>query len=286
MSEEQCRGARDFTRYDSMTTEELEKILRLDAEAPMEQESDTELILYVMEVLAKRKNKSNTGKTAQESWESFKKHYLPQDAGHRGHTPKAATNGKTPQPWLRRLIACAAAIILVLCIPLTTNAFGWEDVWNLIARWGKETFAFHSIDNVNIGDPDKISEEGFISLQDALVKSNRDSSLVPTWIPDGYVLESIKKDVTPVQEIYIAYYVNGDKELRMRIQTYISSDAYNLEIEGDVVEVYEASGVEYYIFDNVDKLRFVWVKDSYECNISGDLSINEAKKMIDSIGKE
>lgn len=286
MSEVQCRGARDFTRYDSMATEELEKILRLDAEAPMEQESDTELILYVMEVLAKRKNKSNTGKTAQESWESFQKHYLPQDTGHRGHTPKAATNGKTPQPWLRRLIACAAAIILVLCIPLTTNAFGWEDVWNLIARWGKETFAFHSIDNVNIGDPDKISEEGFISLQDALVKSNRDSSLVPTWIPDGYVLESIKKDVTPVQEIYIAYYVNGDKELRMRIQTYISSDAYNLEIEGDVVEVYEASGVEYYIFDNVDKLRFVWVKDSYECNISGDLSINEAKKMIDSIGKE
>ena len=55
MSEEQCRGARDFTRYDSMTTEELEKILRLDAEAPMEQESDTELILYIMEQLQQKK---------------------------------------------------------------------------------------------------------------------------------------------------------------------------------------------------------------------------------------
>lgn len=285
MSEEQCRGARDFTRYDSMTTEELEKILRLDAEAPMEQESDTELILYVMEVLAKRKNKSNTGKTAQESWESFQRHYLPQDAEHSEHTPKAATNGKTPQPWLRRLIACAAAIILVLCIPLTTNAFGWEDVWNLIARWGKETFAFFSSENANIGEPDKISEEGFISLQDALVKSNRDSSFIPTWIPDGYTLETIKKDVTPVQEVYIVHYSDGEKEFTIRVRSYLQGDPEKVEINSEPVEIYEVSGVQYYIFQNVDQMQVSWIFDSYQCNISGDLSKEELKLMINSIQK-
>lgn len=285
MSEEQCRGARDFTRYDSMATEELEKILRLDAEAPMEHESDTELILYVMEVLAKRKNKSNTGKTAQESWESFQKHYLPQDAGHRGHTPKAATNGKTPQPWLRRLIACAAAIILVLCIPLTTNAFGWEDVWNLIAQWGKETFAFYSSEDTDSSEPSPNYEGEYTSLQSMLIRNNIDPDIIPAWIPDGFVLIKSEEDVTPTQTVYRAYYTNDGKNLMILVQSYISSDQYSVEIEDDVIEIYEVSGVKYYIFSNVSQICFVWTSDSYECNVSGDISVDEAKKMIDSIGK-
>ena len=285
MSEEQCRGARDFTRYDSMTTEELEKILRLDAEAPMEQESDTELILYVMEVLAKRQSKTNAGKTAQESWESFQKHYLPRDAEHSEHTTKAATNGKTPQPWLRRLIACAAAIILVFCIPLTTNAFGLEDVWNLIAQWGKETFNFSSSGDSDSIGPSPNNDGEYTSLQDLLMRNKIDSDIVPAWIPDGFVLTKCEEVVSPDQKICRAYYTNDGKNLMILVQSYISSDPYSVEIEDDVIEIYEVSGVKYYIFSNVSQVRFVWTVDSYECNVSGDISIDEAKKMIDSIGK-
>ena len=55
MSEKQSRGIGDLSKYDTMTTEELEEILRLDAQAPEEQESDIEKILYIMEVLTERK---------------------------------------------------------------------------------------------------------------------------------------------------------------------------------------------------------------------------------------
>ena len=37
MSEKQNREMGDLSRYDAMTTEELEEILRLDAQAPEEQ---------------------------------------------------------------------------------------------------------------------------------------------------------------------------------------------------------------------------------------------------------
>lgn len=285
MSEDRNRGSRDFSRYDSMTTEDLEEILRLDADALMEQESDTELILYVMEVLAKRQNKTNTGKTAEESWESFQKHYLTQDAEHRGHTQKAATHGKTPQPWLRRLIACAAAIILVLCIPITTKAFGWEDVLNLIARLGKETFAFFSGENADNSEPSPKYDGEYSSLQDVLRANKRDDSMVPTWIPSGYTLDKIDKDISPIKEVYVAYYVNGSNELMLRLQTFVSTDLQNIEIEKDNVEVYNALGIDYYIFSNMDQLQIIWCKNSYECIISGNISITEAKKMIDSIAK-
>ena len=48
MSENLNRGARDFSKYDTMATADLEEILRLDAESPEGAESDTELLLYVM----------------------------------------------------------------------------------------------------------------------------------------------------------------------------------------------------------------------------------------------
>lgn len=78
MSWNRNRGIRDLSKYASMATEELEKILRLDAEAPMGQESDTELLLHVMELLAnRRRNTSRDEKTAQQAWESFQQNYLP-----------------------------------------------------------------------------------------------------------------------------------------------------------------------------------------------------------------
>ena len=58
---------------------------------------------------------------------------------------------------------------------------------------------------------------------------------------------------------------------------------YHLEVGEDFLEVYTVSGVTYYIFENLEQLQVVWIVDSYECMISGDISVEEAKKMIDSI---
>ena len=104
MSENQNRRVGNLSKYDAMTTEELEEILRLDAQAPEEQESDTEMILYVMEVLAARKrNNSHTGKTALEAYESFKQNYMPKvDNIETTRNVPAKTRIAFPR-WLRSL---------------------------------------------------------------------------------------------------------------------------------------------------------------------------------------
>lgn len=285
MSENRNRGPRDFSKYDSMATEELEEILRLDADAPMEQESDTELLLYVMGVLANRRNNTNrTGKTALEAWEFFQQHYLSDEEERHEDTPDSKPV-KHVNPWLRRLAAAAAAIALVVFIPLSASAFGWEGIWNIFARWAKETFSFVSDESALIRQPSPVDEEDYVSLQAVLEDNNRSADMIPSWIPDGYVLERIEKDITPAQEIYWAFYLDGEKELTIRVQTYMFTDIQNIEIEQDYIEVYTRSGIEYYIFSNVDQIQVIWAVDSYECTISGDLSLDEAKKMIDSIEK-
>lgn len=272
---------RDYSKYDSMTTQELEEILRLDAEAPEERESDTELLLYVMGVLADRKKNNVTGKTAQESWESFRKNYLDEEYTEEMRVPK---KHRATKPW-RRLIAAAAVIVLVVCIPLSAKAFGWDELWNVFAIWTKDTFSFVSGEKTLVSDPSPDDQDVYNSLQELLRENNRDPNLVPSWIPEGFVLESVEKMVSPHDEIYNAFYLNGERQLTIRVRSYLQEDPEKAEINGDLLEIYEVSGVQYYIFTNMNQLQAVWINGSYQCNISGDLSMEEMKQMIDSIGK-
>ncbi len=284
MSENRSRGIRDFSTYDAMTTEALEEILRSDVNAPVGEESDVELILHVMEVLANRRNVTgNTGKTAEQAWETFEQCYLPEAEGE--HLPEKNRPAHHDGRWFRRLIASAAAVVLVVCIPLAASAFGWKDVWNAVAKWAKETFSFVSGENAEYHEPSPDYEGKCASFQEFLTKNKIDAHLAPTWIPDGYVLELTKKELSPEREIYAAYYTSSDKELCIRVQTYPLTDAPNVEIEEDILGTYPSANTEYYFFSNEGQIQVVWVTDSYECCISGDISLDEAKKMIDSIEK-
>ena len=280
MSENEQRRVRDLSQYDSMTTEALEQILRADAEAPAEQESDIELILYIMEVLARRKKENQqSGKTAQQAWESFRQHYFPeQEIQERRNV--------SSRPWLRRMIACAATVILILCIPLSTRAFSFEELWDVVARWAKETFSFVSGDAEQVSEPEATDAIEYTSLRDLLERNEVDSNIIPSWIPDGFVLEKVEKNITPQEEIYRSTYTRGNQKFKIIIRTFMPSDQHVFEIEKETSEIYESSGVNYYIFQNKDQLRSVWISNAYECNISGDLSVDEIKKMIDSIGEE
>ena len=280
MSESRSRGTRDFSKYDAMDTQTLEEILRLDAESPEGSESDTELLLYVMGVLADRRHENNTGKTAQEAWESFQQNYAPEKARSEGK--KSAGKGIR---WLRRLTAAVAAVVLVVLLTLTAEAFSWKDVWNVVAKWAKETFSFVGSDVATVNEPVPDYDGECTSLQELLRKNKIDPSIVPTWIPDGFALGRIEKDVTPTQEIYRAFYSNDNKELKIRVQTFLGEEPDKIEINKELVEIYEFSGLQFYIFSNMNQIRAVWATDSYQCNISGTLTIEELKSMINSIGK-
>lgn len=275
---------RDYSKYDSMTTEELEEILRLDVSIPEGEETDTELLLYVMGVLANRRKNNSTGKTALEAWKSFQQNYLSEEKEYAEDIQEYHSR-QTTLSWLRRMIAAAAVIVLLVSIPVTAKAFEWEELWEVIARWAKETFSFVSSDDVEYSEPAIADDLEYTSLQDMLERNNIPHDMVPTWIPEGYVLEKIEKDITPVQEVYRVFYLDGDKELAIRVRSYLQGDPDKIEVNEELVEVNVISGVQYYIFSNVDQMRAIWIIDSYQCNISGDLSIEEIKLMIDSIGK-
>lgn len=281
MSEKQDRGLRDFSKYDEMTTEELEEILRLDAESPEDQESDTEKLLYVMEVLTERRKKNgHTGNTAQEAYESFKQHYLPEIENEdpipaKGNKPK----GRSLR-WTRGLVAAAAVLVIVIFGSVTAKAFGF-DVWKAVIQWTQETFHFGGWSD----SPNEGNKLPYSSLQEALEKGKVTEPLVPTWIPDGYALTDIAVEQSPVKKVYRAIYTKEEKALRITVQDYINRDPIYVEQSEGLVEEYEVSGITYYLFSDIDAVKAVWIYGSYECRITGELTIDELKMMIDSIRK-
>ena len=280
MSENQNRGIGNLSKYDAMTTEELEEILRLDAQAPEEQESDTETILYIMEVLAARKrNNGHTGKTALEAYESFKQNYMP-EVDNIETTRNVPTKIRIAFPrWLRSLTATAAVLAILLVGSVTTQAFG-INIWEAVVKWTQETFHFGEWGDSNVTD-----NLPYASLREALEEGKITASLVPNWVPAGYELIDINVEYKPLQTAYKAKYTNGERVLRITVQDYLDKIPVYVEQSDGLVEEYEVAGVKYYLFENNEQTQAVWIVDSYECHILGDLTIEELKLMIDSIEK-
>lgn len=276
MSENQIRGTGDLSYCDTMTTEELEEILRLDAEMPEGQESDTDKILYIMEVLAERKrNTSHTGKTALEAYESFKQNYMPETDDN--IIPMKARR-RMPR-WVRGLVATAAVLAILFTGSVTAKAFGFN-VWKAVIQWTQETFHFGNGDNSNINNG-----LAYASLQEALEKGKIDTPLAPTWLPDGYELVDITVKQTPQKKTYKAKYINVEQTLIITVQDHLNKNPVFVEQSEGLVEEYQVSGITYYLVENNEQVQAAWILDSYECGISGKVTIDELKLMINSIEK-
>lgn len=278
------RGERDFSAYDQMTDEQLCQILRSDAKKTGCDDTDMELIFHVMEVLAKRREERNELEDPEKALKSFKKNYAP----NKEITPVLEDDTcmtptrKRTRHWRPGIIAAAAALAIIIGGTVTAGAFHMN-IFEIVGNWTRETFHFGSSVQTTPTAPSEDIALPYASLQEILVECEISCSLVPTWLPDGYKEVITKMNETPKQRQFIAAHKNGDKMIKVQIKDYLDADPEQIEQSEDLIEFYEVAGVCYYIFDNNGQLRAAWVNEHYECYISGPLSIEEIKKIINSI---
>lgn len=280
------RRDKKFAKYDAMSTDELQQILRDDASKSEGEESDTEALFYVMEVLAKRRQARNEGKSPEEALESFKQNYYTEnDISSVSESTTAAFKPSSRGRWRRGLIAAAAMLVIVIGSSITANAMGF-DLWEVIAKWTQETFHFGyagQVDDSNAPSPEFIHP--CASLQEALDSYNISTSIVPTWIPDGFSETDVRITESPIQRLFRANYECEDSIIVIRVVDFLNNLPTQIEQSDSLIEVYESAEIEYYIFDNEGYLQAVWINDNFECLISGPLTIVDLKTMINSIEK-
>lgn len=281
-------GERDFSCFDNMTDEELEEILRLDAIKQEGEESDIDMLLYVMEVLAERGREKKTIKSPEEAFAEFTKHYLPclEEENDTDRPEKVRHQKKAGRPaWKRALTAVAATIAVVFLGTVTSNALGY-DVWGTLFGWTEQTFHFAdpSEPEQSVGSFALQENMTFDSLQEALDFLGITYDLVPEWMPEGYALKDIFVDQMPKQVSVLAYYCKGEEVIEIFIASRVSGNPEQIEAEVGKCEVYYEEDVPYYVLQDVDQVKAAWTAGNYECYIAGDVSVEDLKTMIRSIG--
>lgn len=268
-----------------MTAEQLEELLRQDAQAEHSRLSGED-ILETMEVIERKKNEIEKPQTdGDAAWQDFKENYLGNaalyvpDMDEETDSRPADSSRITPKKKASRSLR-TALIAAVLIVALCTTAVG-KNLFRTIADWTRETFTFRD------GKENKDATNVFSSLQYEL-RNYSVLSLVPTWAPEGTTeIDSATATEQANKTKVTAYYQTPNGEFCIVILLYDTKpEQYMFLYEKDddsVVEEYIAGGVVHQIVCNEETNVAVWVNDLAECSIHGDLSVDELKRMIDSI---
>ena len=190
-------------------------------------------------------------------------------------------------------VAAAIAVLVVLGSLVTAQALG-IDVFGAIARWTDETFHF-SASSQNEADSDADiqnstdqSPDGeYTSLQDALDACGIKQSVIPQQLPNGFELAKVSVYSLPSQVEIEAIYTSNDRIFSLTIFRYNSPDVVGqtiFEKDSEDMVLYNKNGITYYIMSNNQQLTAVWMpQELLTCTITGDLSIEEIKNLLDSV---
>lgn len=294
MSAPEGNKKRDYSRYDQMSTAELEQLLFLDFQASNDGQSDLDAILYISDLLAKRSEPADV--TA--AWDQFQTQYRPYADGRSlydfeeedcASSPKAEqTAVLTPaRPRrtlrLRRLAILAALLIICLLGGMAAAQAAGVDVFDALARWTDETFHFTKGSSTPTFDSGT-DEKSFGPIQSVLQSLGMDG-LFPTWYPDDVTpWEPRVTDNYSVVAVSVVY--NGDeRNYSVVIQHFIqpTDNTGTFEKDNTPVEEYVHNGQVFYILSNLDTLTATTFDGEYMTIIAGALTREEIKTIIDSI---
>lgn len=289
MPEQEGNQRQDYSRYDQMSTAELEQLLRLDFQASEDEASDLDAILYISDLLAKR----NGPFDPDAAWEQFQTRYRPCASGRSLYdlgdedsvqTPEAEQRPAVPDPVrprrarrLRRLVILAAVLTACLLGGIAAQAAGM-DVLGAIARWTDETFRFVSPESGAGLDEDM--EQLRSSLQEQGM-----ADWFPTWHPDGFVPGELEVTNLNISIVADVTFYGEDRGYSVWISHFIrpTDDTGTFEKDDTPVEAYLHNGQVFYILSNIDTLTATAYDGEFMVMVSGMLTRDEIKDIIDSI---
>lgn len=203
--------------------------------------------------------------------------------------PTAVTSGSPEKKHSRRLtfkFAAIAAVMVLLLGSVAAQAFGFS-VFGAIARWSAETFQMRSEEIPYATIRTNPLEEGetayYDTLQDAVDAFGITEPLVPQWIPERFEFAGVT--VTNRRDgIHIyADYEYGDEYFQIQYEEAAYFDYRSLEKEEGYMGVYICGKINHYLMEDKERWKAYWQNGELECRMSGNISEQEIKDIIESI---
>ena len=194
---------------------------------------------------------------------------------------------------LRTVQLAALLAVLLMLVTVATAAAGY-DIWRMLAEWTAEQITL-APGQIEYADPDDLhipEEPGeYADLQEALTDYGLNRSVVPKWMPEGFVLEELIVDngANPTEIIFAALYHRGEDTIVSQIDIYLEYEGRTRDSFGNIYKdegdpiPYEAGDITHLLTTNAGRSVALWANGPAECFINGDITMGELKQMIDSI---
>lgn len=292
-----------YAYLNRLSTEQLEELLRMDIEDLKPGNED--VVFHILEVIEKRENEHPTGRIpdVDKAWAEFQEYYnVPEGAGvslypykadsdnNSSDTVEYSPHKRSLRRWLKQGLIAAIAVGIVFGGMVVAQAAG-IDVFNTIGRWTDEVFHFIPYENrngestgSNLGE--YASEYGI--LREKLSSVGIDDNLAPTWYPEGFthmeseirtsrISTSVTLDVSGLGDTFVCVEIIKYSSPQQLPKSIFEKDASN-------IEYYSNSKQEFYLLSNLNTITAVWSDGLLVQQITGNISRDDIKKMIDSIG--
>ena len=194
---------------------------------------------------------------------------------------------------LRTVQLAALLAALLMLVTVATAAAGY-DIWRMLAEWTAEqiTLAPGQIEYIDPDDLHIPEEPGeYTDLQEALTAYGLNRSVVPKWLPEGFVLYDlvIYGDEASKDIVFHSSYQRSEDFLIVQVNIYLEDENQGPDNfwdfqkdEGDPIP-YEAGGITHLLTTNAGRPVALWANGPAECYIGGNITMEELKQMIDSI---
>ena len=196
---------------------------------------------------------------------------------------------------LRKLLPKIVALVAVaaLFIALCAQAAGFN-ILGAFGKWTGEIFGFLSAD----GGPDTDStgfkakddnSKTYLEITAALKNCGISEDLAPKWYPEGFEAMPPEVQSSKACDIIFCYFAGeNDSYFVIKITRYNDSskiEASSFEKDESTFEKYVSGDRLFYILSNLDSTTAIWSDgEMYTIHILGNLSTDEIKAIIDSIG--
>lgn len=283
----QGHGVQDWARFEQLHDRLADMLFPVDG-----REVDEEALDALLEQLdAVNPPPASLTTDPEEALEEFYRRYAPvveeAAAEKTPASPKAPEKRRSKKPFAKAI--SIAAVLILLLGTMTAQAFGFN-VFSAIARWTSEIFRLDGGSTpyaaVRLHPLEEGEEATYDTLEEAVEAFGIDAPIVPKEIPEGFELTEVKAVQEDTGILIYANYDNNDEFFQIRYWEVRKEDSSMLEKESENVTAYFRGGITHYLLSDLGRQKAIWQTGDLECYISGDISEQRIRDMLDSIYRE
>lgn len=267
----------------AMAPAELADALERTLDAMTEEEYDPDLIdayLDALEEKAPMPQEPDSEKALREFQTRLRNISFP--AGEDPAGKEKAGSARRRYPFKRAAVTVAATVALLFALMIGAQAAGMNIFGNL-AQWTDEWFFF--LPSGKEADRNAEYQEMF---REALEEQGLPKELAPAWYPKGFTAE--KPEVwNDKMGTFVEFPFKNEEGEEFFISVSKHGETVDFaptpyEKDSGPVEVYTSNERTFYMMSNVNVCVATWADGDLMDVIRGTLSVDEVKKMIDSMG--